>query len=781
MIAVKSNIASKLLDKQSSLETLLVSVSYDNKDITIKFCVMYIPPDTDRSQHEVLLECLSNLSCHCHLLILGDVNLPDVDWENYQGHTEFSSNFCNKIFELNLEQTVNKPTHISGHILDVVLANFSISQPIVLECHPQGLSLDHYIINFSIPAPLHTVEQKASYTAYNYSKTDWECMYSFLMNYNFHDYYCLSNVEAAWETLKNTLHMATQTFVPQFLVRKKEYPKWFTPTIKHHLNCIHSLRRKFKKKPTDNLKQKHQSEEDRLQALMEEAKSDYESKLINNFGSSNNSNLIYKYISALSSSSSLPQQMYLHTNTAISDRDKAKLFNNYFYSVFNDRLSPIQFNVSSSISNDTLLNDVVITTADVHQALCSLDPNKTIGPDGVSPKVLKYCADVPCQLIRYLFQLTITNGHLPTEWHTHCVVPIFKSGDRAAISKYHPISLLCIISKVLEKIIFNVLIKFLSDSFSPCQFGFLPGRSTLQQLLLFINELLEAKTAGKTSHVIYLYLRRAFDSVCHDKLLHKLRSFGITGVLLKWIEAYLSRRSQYVRVNISFSDMLLVLSGVPQGSILGPLFFVLFINDLSLCLQFSLAFIYADDTKCLRHRKNSSEMNCLQKDIDNLFHWSQRSDLFFNFNKFVHLQFWSKKNATITYSIDNKTIVTTDSTKDLGITITQSLTWDSHYKVISSKAYKIPGLMHHSFSSSGPVLSRRKLRIYLTCSVTSFILLTNMETRHINMLERIQRQATRWILNDYQSSYGCRLMSLHLLPLMYIYELNDIIFFIKSH
>ena len=113
------------------------------------------------------------------------------------------------------------------------------------------------------------------------------------MNYNFHNYYCLSNAKAAWETLKNTLHMANQTFVPQFLVRKKEYREWFTPTIKHHLNCIHSLRRKFKKKPTDSL---NQSEEDCLQALMEEAKSDYESKLINNFGSSNNNNLIYKYI-----------------------------------------------------------------------------------------------------------------------------------------------------------------------------------------------------------------------------------------------------------------------------------------------------------------------------------------------------------------------------------------------------------------------------------------------------------------------------------------------------
>jgi len=123
---------------------------------------------------------------------------------------------------------------------------------------------------------------------------------------------------------------------------------------------------------------------------MEEAKSDYESKLINNFGRSNNNNFIYKHISALSNSSSLPQQMYLGTDTAISDQDKAKLFNNYFYSVFNDRLCPVHFDVSSSIGNDTLLSYAVITTADVHQASCSLDPNKAIGPDGVSPKVLKY-------------------------------------------------------------------------------------------------------------------------------------------------------------------------------------------------------------------------------------------------------------------------------------------------------------------------------------------------------------------------------------------------------
>ena len=376
-------------------------------------------------------------------------------------------------------------------------------------------------------------------------------------------------------------------------------------------------------------------------------------------------------------------------------------------------------------------SNIVITTEDVHEALVSLDPNKAMGSDGISPKVVKYCADALCQPISYLFQLTITNSYLPSEWRTHCVIPIFKCGDRATISNYRPISLLCIISKVLEKIIFNISIKFLSNSFTPHQFGFLPGRSTLQQLLLFINELLEAKRTNKVSDVIYLDFKKAFDSVTHTKLLHKIRSFGITGTLFNWFVAYLSNRVQYVRVNNSLSEFLPVLSGVPQGSILGPLFFVLFINDLPKCLKFSSAFIYADDTKCLKHRSglNTTEMNLLQKDLDNLFQWGITSDLYYHFSKFAHLQFWLKSYMTVaSYFIDNKPIATVDSTKDLRIIITQNLTWKSHYKLISDKAYKILGLIRRSFSGNGPVETRKKLYISLVPAFTNLILFTSVET-----------------------------------------------------
>ena len=144
--------------------------------------------------------------------------------------------------------------------------------------------------------------------------------------------------------------------------------------------------------------------------------------------------------------------------------------------------------------------------------------------------------------------------------------------------------------------------------------------------------------------VIYLDFKKAFDSVSHCKLLLKLRSYGIAGKLFNWFKAYLTNRHQYVRINDSCSESLPVLSGVPQGSILGPLFFVLFINDLPNCLKSSLPFIFADDTKCLKHTINSdiSEVDLLQEDLNNTFHWSINNDLSFNFAKFVHIQFWSR-------------------------------------------------------------------------------------------------------------------------------------------
>ena len=251
---------------------------------------------------------------------------------------------------------------------------------------------------------------------------------------------------------------------------------------------------------------------------MVEAKCNFEASLIHNFAISNN-HLIFKYISSLAKSEYFPT----------CDQNKASLYNSYFYSVFT-RSSLSETNEFTTVdsSDNTFLSDISITPTDVY---ASLDPIKAMGPDGISPKVLKYCADILANPLRYLFSITLTKGYLPTEWHTHCIIPVFKSGDHAVVSNYRPISLLYIISKVFEKITFKETIQHLTNLFMPHQFGLLPGCSTLQQLLLFTNKLLDAKENNKMSDVIYLDLKKAFDTVSHCKLLFKLRSYGIVGKL----------------------------------------------------------------------------------------------------------------------------------------------------------------------------------------------------------------------------------------------------------
>ena len=204
------------------------------------------------------------------------------------------------------------------------------------------------------------------------------------------------------------------------------------------------------------------------------------------------------------------------------------------------------------------------------EALCSLDTSKAIGIDGIGPNVLHHCALALYKPLHHLFLLSLSHSNIPAEWRTHMIIPVFKSGDKSSVCNYRPISLLCSVSKLLEKLIYDKIIHFVSASISSSQFGFRPNHSTTQQLLIFLNSIQDSLNSNCQADVIYLDFKKAFDSVSHNELLTKLWSFGITdGNLWRWLKAYLSHRSQHVKPNHCISDPLPVISGVPQGSILG--------------------------------------------------------------------------------------------------------------------------------------------------------------------------------------------------------------------
>ena len=600
----------------------------------------------------------------------------------------------------------------------------------------------------------------------------------YLSHYNYYPCLLSQDVEFIWDYIKTAIHNASNLYIPKSRSKAQRQPTWFNSSIRHQLHCIHTLRRKHTKQPTTSNKIKLDTVEHELQQLMIQEKANYENKLINSHAYSN-SNKIFRYISNLKGHSNLPAEMCYGELKATNNIDKANLFNQYFYSVFlqdqgNDYTCPPNY--------DHPLHDIEISTMEVHDILSTLDITKAAGIDGISPRILRHCASSLLTPICHLFISSITTGNIPTEWCTHCIIPIHKSGNKTLVNNYRPISLLCILSKVLERVVYNRIMSFINNTFTTHQFGFLPGRSALQQLILFTEKLFDGKRNSTAVDVIYMDFKKAFDSVSHNALLSKLQALGIAGNLYNWLNTYLKTRIQCVHIGDTNSNYCAVLSGVPQGSILGPLLFGIFINDLPLSTVHSTPFLYADDTKCLNIINSLNDIDNLQTDLLNVSSWSLRWKLFFNETKFTHVRFCAaNSDTTPTYTINGQVIDHKTHHKDLGIFFSSDLSWTKHYNHIIPKAYKTLGLLRRTFKSNN---TQTKKLLYITLVRSQLTYCSQLWRPHlikdITLLERIQRRATKYILNNYELSYKSRLEQLHLLPLMYIYELNDLLFFIKS-
>ena len=360
------------------------------------------------------------------------------------------------------------------------------------------------------------------------------------------------------------------------------------------------------------------------------AKSSYEEQLVFDYAYSN-SNKFFVYVQSLTNHSVIPPNVHFNDQYASSDTDRASLFNRYFHSVFTHSpyvLPP----VSELPSSDSSLINISFSDSDVYSALVSLNETKAMGIDGIPSKVLKHCAVALYEPIYHLFHLSLQQGYLPAEWCFHQIIPVPKSGDKTSrsVTNYHPISLLCTISKVLERIVYDKIIRFISQMISTSQFGFVKNCSTLQQLLVFLSDIHNSHDLGLQTDVIYTDFKKAIDTVPHDELLFKLWSIGIGGSLWKWFRAYLTSRVHCVSINNKRSSMLPVLSGDPQGSILGPLLFLVYINDLPLAVTFSKLLLFADDGKCALPISISSDSLKLQHDIHSLNKWSKTWNLHFN-------------------------------------------------------------------------------------------------------------------------------------------------------
>ena len=271
------------------------------------------------------------------------------------------------------------------------------------------------------------------------------------------------------------------------------------------------------------------------------------------------------------------------------------------------------------------ISQLQISVEGVAKQLSDLNPNKATGPDGLHPRLLKSVSTQIAPVLQSIFTQSLTTGDVPEDWRSANISPIFKKGDKSLPSNYRPVSLTSVCSKVLEHIIHSHMMKHLDkyNILSPAQHGFRKGLSCESQLLVTTHDLTSALDQGKQVDAIVLDFSKAFDMVPHNRLLSKLQHYGISGNLLSWLQAFLTQRTQAVVLDGESSKPTKVLSGVPQGTVLGPLLFLLYINDLPDIVGSNVR-LFADDCLLYRIIEHPSDVQGLQADLDALTHWQNQ-------------------------------------------------------------------------------------------------------------------------------------------------------------
>ena len=442
--------------------------------------------------------------------------------------------------------------------------------------------------------------------------------------------------------------------------------------------------------------------------------------------------------------------------------DKAAILLKQFSRVFTqdatDRIPGIEKRT------EKVVKDLHITEEMVLKELKSINKNKSCGPDQLHPRLLIELSDHIAAPVSRLFNSTLKTGVLPVDWKRAFITPIYKKGSRHLPENYRPISLTAILCKIMERFVRDQVVTHLLEEKLLSKYGFIAGRSTITQLLLYLDECIKKVANGDVVDSIYLDFSKAFDTVPHRRMLGKLEAYCIRGNSLSWIKGFLYDRTQEVVVNGTKSESASVISGIPQGTVLGPLLFVVYINDLLDTIS-SAGLMFADDTKIFRLISSREDALELQSDIAKLEDWSNTWQLRFNPDKCHVLSLGKFENIkyTLRYVVYNNEIEHVFDEKGLGVTIDSELKFDEHIAKKFRVANTIVGQIRRSFS----YLDCDTFRRIYTAFVRSHLeygqtIWSPYLLRNINAVENVQVRATKLVDGLGKLEYSERLKRLNI-------------------
>ena len=767
-------------------ESVWCHLKLQNRDSLLVGCVYRSPTaSAENFQHlkSLLKKCKDK--GYSHKLVMGDFNFKEINWcemNTTVSEWHIASQFLECVRDSYLFQHVNTPTRYrEGNVSSVLDLIFTNEEEMVtdLEFLPGLGKSDHLVLAFTLNC--YTVEQQNQRKTekLNFFKGDYNTVRDQLSLVDWNYELDGLNLLQSWSRFAEKIIDLIENYIPAS--KPGQSSNKYNPFITR--SCLEAVKHKRKRWlkyiycKTDQNFNLYKAARNDVTAKIRTARFNYEKTLASKIKTDNK--IFWNYVRTKTKTKTVVAKLEMPNGKfTCNDQETANTLNDYFSTVFEKEPDePLPVFEERPVTKH--LENIDIAEKDVEKVLTALNPSKSQGPDMFHPKFLKETKDLIKYPLKIIFQKSLHESQLPPIWKKANISAIFKKGEKKKPENYRPISLTSVPCKLMEKILRDAIVEHMMENnlFSTMQHGFMKGRSCVTQLLEFLEDITQAIDDGNDVDVIYLDFCKAFDKVPHKRLLKKMYGYGIRGKIHSWVKEFLSEREQRVTVNGSQSSWKHITSGIPQGSVLGPVLFLVFINDLPEAIEVLMK-LFADDAKIYAVVSNNRE-NLVQTSLNRAVNWARIWRMFFNTSKCHHLHV-GKHDTGIRYTMtaNNQEIELekVESEKDLGVIIDQNLTFRAHITSKVNIANKNLGIIFRTFTY---IDQEMFLNLYKSIVRPHLEYATPVWSPFYKkdkiIIENVQRRATKLVSSCKDLSYPERLRTLGLPTLEYRRERADLI------
>ena len=745
--------------EQNFPESIWCNINCNRGNTLVGVC--YRSPDSVEINDEALYSIINRVGTE-EVVIMGDFNFPELNWGRPESIDD-SHPFIDCISNNFLTQVVEEPTRGRNYLDLVLCSDPSLVENISVE-EPFETS-DHQIITFSLITK--EFYRRNNKQFFNYFKADYDEIRQYARNKNWDIVLSGISTEDIWAKLQADLTEIRNKFIP-ISKPKASKCKWATRKVKRLREAKKKAWLNYVKSGKDSLLYEIYKDKLRKSVLAnEQAKVMYEKNLANNIKKDSKS--FYAYVRSKQRSKVKVGPLKDSTGNIISDsRVAADLLNEYFASVFTvENTSFIPDPISNfDFTNSQLLKEICFDEKLVLDKLNNMNTSKSQGPDELHPKLIFELRNELCKTLANLFNISMQTGMIPQDWRDACVAPLHKKGSKSKAENYRPVSLTSIIGKILEGCVKESIVKHLEkySLIRNSQHGFTSGKSCLSNLLEFFEEVTKILDKGEAVDLVYLDFAKAFDKVPHFRLFKKLEAHGIGGSILEWIKGWLKNRRQKVWVDGESSDWAKVTSGVPQGSVLGPVLFLVYINDIDADLISTIG-KFADDTKLCKSVSSAEGINHLSEDLLKLSAWANDWQMSFNTDKcsIIHL---GHQNIKHKYSLCGNVLKDSEEERDLGIIVDSSLKFSEQCNTAVKNANSILGIIRRTIRCKSQNIIKKLYTALVRPKLEYCVQVWSPRfKKDIGNIEKVQRRATKMMNECRRLNYEDRLVETGLITL----------------